>query len=238
VAAFLNWLKNYESVAIWLEGIALVLIFGLELKEYKRQGTERAEDRKDAAEQVAIARQAADAANAGARAVINAERAWVIAELDRVCAKVGPWWHRPIGSHWAPLSDEELSEGLHLMHRLKFTNMGRTPAHILRYRITYSCLDKGVTNLSGGTVARQDSEIIFDHLLSASTSVEARETVDVNKYMSGRIKGITALENTAVFQGWVEYQHVFSSEVIRAPFSYSYKPSTLGLVRVPDSTVY
>jgi hypothetical protein len=38
-----------------------------------------------------------------------------------------------------------------------------------------------------------------------------------------------------MFHGWVEYQHVFSdSEVVKVSFCYSYKPSTLGLVRVPE----
>ena len=39
-----KWLLEHEqSVAIWLEGLALVAIFGLELKEYFRQeGQERA----------------------------------------------------------------------------------------------------------------------------------------------------------------------------------------------------
>jgi len=33
------WLRtNEQSVAVWLEGLALVAIFGLELKEYWRQG--------------------------------------------------------------------------------------------------------------------------------------------------------------------------------------------------------
>jgi hypothetical protein len=72
----------------------------------------------------------------------------------------------------------------------------------------------------------------FDHLLGATDSIEVPEIVDVDEYMSARIKGIKDLENTAVFHGWAEYQHVFSdSEVVRVPFCYSYKPSILGLVR-------
>jgi len=122
-----------------------------------------------------------------------------------------------------------------LTHKLKFTNMGRTPAHILRYQISYSCLDKGVTNLSGRAIARQDSGRTFDHLLGAGNSTEALETIDVDKYMSKYIGGINQVENTAVFYGWVKYQHVFSdSEAISVPFSYVYKPSILGLERVPE----
>jgi hypothetical protein len=75
-------------------------------------------------------------------------------------------------------------------------------------------------------------------LLSATDSVEAPEAVDVNNYLFGRIKGIKDLENTAVFNGSVEYLHVFSdSEVVNVPFCYVYKPSTLGLERVPEIKV-
>lgn len=113
--------------------------------------------------------------------------------------------------------------------------MGRTPAHILRYQITYSCLDQGVTSLSGGTVARQDSTRTFDHLIGAADWKEVPETVDVYAYMNERFIGIEKLENTAVFHGWVEYLHVFnSSEVFKEPFSYVYKPSITGLERVPE----
>ncbi len=31
LSAFGNWLIKYEALALWLEGIALVLIFGLDL---------------------------------------------------------------------------------------------------------------------------------------------------------------------------------------------------------------
>jgi hypothetical protein len=45
---FLGWLRtNEQSIAIWLEGIALVAIFILELVEYKRQGRERIEQHKE-----------------------------------------------------------------------------------------------------------------------------------------------------------------------------------------------
>ncbi len=38
---FLAFFTKYESLAVWLEGIALVLILGLDFKEYRRQGKER-----------------------------------------------------------------------------------------------------------------------------------------------------------------------------------------------------
>jgi hypothetical protein len=166
---------------------------------------------------------------------VNSERAWVIAELVAEFRQIGEQWYRFRTDSVEVLSADEILSHAFLKHRLKLTNMGRTPAHILRYQISYSCLDKGVTSLSGGTVARQDSSRVFDHLLGATGWKEVPEIVDVYQCMNERIVGIEKLDYTAVFHGWVEYLHVFNnSEVAKAPFCYVYKPSTMGLERVPE----
>ena len=184
--------------------------------------------------QTDISRTAAEAAKASADAAIAADRAWVIAEIIPICAKFGGHWCRPAGDGWATLSDEEMHDGDHLKHRLKFTNMGRTPAHILSYELRYSCLDKGVTQLSGGSVRNQTTMRPFDRLLAGGGHTTPPELVDVDNYMRDSITGINKLENTAVFYGWVRYQHVFSkTEIVEEPFRYVYRPSTLGLEKVP-----
>ena len=71
-----GWLKTQEqSLAIWLEGLALVAIFGLELKEYWRQGADRIEQHQETLTQLGImrdhsiaAKDAAEAAKANAEA--------------------------------------------------------------------------------------------------------------------------------------------------------------------------
>jgi hypothetical protein len=232
-----NWFDSHQYIALWLEGIALLAIFIWDRIDASQQ-------HKQTLAQIRASEEAAKAADKSAEALINTERAWVIAELVPICVKFGHWC-RPVGDGgWATLSEEEILNGVHMRHKLKLTNMGRTPAHILRYRVSYSCLDKGVTSLprgrvtslSRGTVEIQDSVRTFDQLLGATDSIEVPEIVDVNEYLRNQIKGIKELENTAVFHGWVEYQHVFSdSEVMKVSFCYSYKPSTLGLVRVPEN---
>jgi len=47
----LVWLKDYESIAIWLEGIALVALFFLDWREYRHQGTERLRQERDRMDQ-------------------------------------------------------------------------------------------------------------------------------------------------------------------------------------------
>jgi len=44
---FVTWLKCYEFVAIWLEGVALVAIFFLDWREYQKQGHERLKQEED-----------------------------------------------------------------------------------------------------------------------------------------------------------------------------------------------
>jgi hypothetical protein len=243
VALSPNWFDSHQYIAIWLEGLALLAIFIWDRIDSHQQHKQTLAQMEVMQNQTRATETAANAASKSAEALISSERAWIIAELIPICVEFGGLWSRPVGSNWATLSDEEILNGVHLRHKLKFTNMGRTPAHILRYKITYSCLGKGVTSLSGGpvtsltrgTVERHDTARTFDHLLGATDSIEVPEIVDVNEYLRNQIKGIKELENTAVFHGWVEYQHVFSdSEVLKATFRYSYKPSTLGLVRVPE----
>jgi hypothetical protein len=172
-----------------------------------------------------------------ADALVNSERAWVIAELIPICRLLGGSWHRPTGTgSWVGMDEDAILGGDYLRQTLRCTNMGRTPAHILRYQISYSCLDKGVTSLAGGTVAKQDSIRVFDHLLPATDRIDVPETVDVHDYIKERMVGITKLENTAVIHGWVEYLHVFNDyDAVKAPFCYVYRPSTMGLERVPDT---
>jgi hypothetical protein len=228
------WLQTHEqSIAIWLEGLALVAIFWLELKEYRRQGAERIEQHKESAAQLKIAKHAAEAAKANADALINAERAWIVAELVPISAKFDKWWHRPAGSGWAAMNEEEVLNGDHLRHRLKFTNMGRTPAHVLRYQIGYSReVDTTGTDLRMIDRVKRP-EIEFDRLLGGNDSVEVKE-VDVAEYVRDSIVAIGDSAATGILSGWVEYQHVFSdTDAVKVPFVYLYQPSTQRLDRVP-----
>lgn len=223
-----GWVKaNEQSIAIWLEGIALVAIFFLELKEYKRQGRDKKEQHEEWAKQMAIMQSQADA-------LVNSERAWVIAELVPVCVKFSDgFWRRPVGEGWATLSEEEVLRGYYLRHRLKFTNMGRTPAHVFRYCIGYSReFDKTGTDLRL-IDAVKPREVVFERLLGANDSIEVEE-VDVAEYVRDSIKAIGDSEATGILTGWVEHQHVFSdTDIVTVPFAYLYKPSMQRLERIP-----
>jgi hypothetical protein len=131
------WLALHEqSLAIWLEGLALVAIFGLELKEYKRQGQDRIEQHKESAAQMAIMQSHADAArdNAiaaklNAQAVLNSERAWV--EI-----KFGPLLQPDYRDE-----DQDISTGL-FECSIQIQNHGRTIAHVESVKVGADCVSE------------------------------------------------------------------------------------------------
>ncbi len=230
-----TWLDSHQYLALWLEGIALLAIFIWDRIEASQQHKQTLTQMEITRNQARATETAANAATKSAEALINSERAWLIAELAPICRKFADQWYRPAGATWAPLSMEEILKGDYLEHKLKLTNMGRTPAHILGYQICYSCLGEGVKRLSEGSIRKQVSVRTFDHLLGAGDAVEIPESIDAKKYMGDRFTKITDLENTAVFHGCVRYQHVFSkTEVVEEPFCYVYRPSFRSLEKVPQ----
>jgi len=69
----ITWLRTYEFIAIWLEGIALVAIFVLDWRERKDQRKDREEQHKETLAQLDVSQKQAEA-------LINSERAWVLVE--------------------------------------------------------------------------------------------------------------------------------------------------------------
>jgi hypothetical protein len=177
------------------------------------------------------------AAKASADAYIASERAWLIVEIAPICRRFGTApsgeWHRPVQNTWVPLSEDEILDGVHLRHKIRLTNMGRTPAHIICYRLTYSCLGEGVTRLEEKAVQQQTTERAFDHPLRAGDSVEIPEAINVDEYIGPHRREIRELRYTAVFHGYVQYQHVFSADPMKAAFRYHYSEQYSRLEKAP-----
>jgi hypothetical protein len=230
-----TWLQTHEqSLAIWLEGLALVAIFGLELKEYWRQGADRIEQHKQTLAQIEIMQNqaratetAANAATKSAEALINSERAWIIAELIPQAVRASNnQWFRVLGDTHVQMSTEEVLAGHHLRYKLKLTNMGRTPAQIFYFTIRYSCLGEGVRDLPENAGGKQASSRPFEHLLGGGQAIEIGEPiVDVGQYMRGDEDAIERFDKTAVIHGEVKYRHMFSTDDCYADFCYSYTAS-------------
>jgi hypothetical protein len=82
------WLKDYESLAIWLEGIALVAILILDWRERIDQRQERQDQHNETAAQMEISRRQVDAATKSADVAVEAalaskKSAEILAALHR-----------------------------------------------------------------------------------------------------------------------------------------------------------
>jgi hypothetical protein len=223
-----NWLKTYESIAIWLEGIALVAIFVWDRLDSRKQHEETLAQMEVMRNQARATETAANAATKSVEALINSERAWIIAELVPQAVRASDKeWYRFVGDRRVHMSLEEILAGHHLRYKLKLTNMGRTPGQIFDFAIRYSCLGEGVKDLPENAGGTQASYRPFEHLLGGDgQTIEIGEPiVDVGQYMRENVDAIERLEKTAVIHGSVKYRHMFSTDDCYADFCYVYTVS-------------
>jgi len=233
ISSVLPWLDSHQYLALWLEGLALLVIFIWDRIDASQQHKQTLEQMKIMRDQALETEKAANAASKSAEALINSERAWVVAELVPICARFGGTWHRPSGVSWVSMSPAETLEGDHLMHKFKLTNMGQTPAHILRYSIGYlrEVDTEGAELRMIEPLSRP--EIEFDRLISGNDSIEVT-TVDVAEHIRSRITEIGDSNATGIVSGLVKYQHVFSdTAVVEVRFAYFYDPSSGSLRKIP-----
>jgi hypothetical protein len=181
---------------------------------------------------------AANAATKSAEALINSERAWIIAELiPQAVRYMDNHWYRFVGDKPVAMSEAEMLAGHHLKYKLKLTNMGRTLARILGFTIRYSCLGKGVTDLPDNAGGNQASYRPFEHLLGGGQTIEIGEPIiDVGQYMGDDADAIKRFEKTAVIHGEVKYHHMFSTDDFYSEFCYSYKASEQRLISIGRHT--
>ncbi len=171
---------------------------------------------------------AAKAANASTDALINSERAWVVPEfIPNAVLYKDKIWRRQNGTS---LEAKDIVAGEHYLYWLKFTNMGKTPAYILDYKVLYTCLPKGVGTLPENAPGDWSSRRECIHLIPGNGGeIEIKDEdhiIDTRSLMEGSRATIASLEETAVFYGWVRYRHMFSSvDDCYADFAYVYQPS-------------
>lgn len=89
LAALAAWLKDHESLAIWLEGIALVAIFYLDWRERKDQRKERQKQHEETAAQFLVSRKQVEAA------IKSADAATEAALATKKSAEISAALHRP-----------------------------------------------------------------------------------------------------------------------------------------------
>jgi hypothetical protein len=222
-----TWLDSHQYFALWLEGIALLAIFIWDRIDASQQHKQTLAQMEIMQNQARATETAANAANKSAEALINSERAWIIAELiPRAVRASNNQWFRFVGDSRVLMGIEEILAGHHLRYKFKLTNMGRTPAQIFGFTIRYSCLGEGVTDLPDNAGGNQASYRSFEHLLGGGQAIEIGEPiVDVGQYIGDEADAIKRLEKTAVIHGEVKYRHMFSTDDFYADFCYAYTVS-------------
>lgn len=81
IPSIFHWFDTHQYLALWLEGIALVLIFVWDRIEASQQHKQTLEQMKIMRDQALATEKAANAAAKSAEALIDTERAWVLAEI-------------------------------------------------------------------------------------------------------------------------------------------------------------
>jgi len=162
----------------------------------------------------------ADATSLNVQAVINSERAWIAAELIPMALHFGKaGWCRRVGTGWATMSTEEVLRGDHLRYKLRFTNMGRTPAFIIKWEIKCVRTHLPIELVTFGQP--------YHSLAGGASSDIEDEFVDVSAYTK---EGA----DLTWFKGSISYRHCFSeSEVIEEPFAYFLNQKSSRLEWVP-----
>ena len=162
---------------------------------------------------------AAQAAASNAQAIVDSERAWLIAELVPTAIKFSGRWYKPVGNNMGELSEADLSDGKQFEYRLKVTNMGKTPAFITRWTI----------NRSAGSDEGQliDSGLPYQPLESGGH--RHFYALDVEHEASNYSPA-----DQVFFFGNISFEHVFGKgKTIREPFCYFLKRETGRLERMP-----
>ncbi len=119
---FFKSLQTYESVAIWLEGIALVFIFIWDRLD-------SSEEQKEVLAQLAVSQKQADA-------LINSERAWVMAQIEGDKAK---WADRKVHIVLGSGTGGD-STGTWIV--LSCHNEGKSPGWIYEKRVKFEVVSK------------------------------------------------------------------------------------------------
>ena len=157
-------------------------------------------------------------------AMMNSERAWLIPELVPVCSRSGDRWYKPVPDGFAgrpSLTADEILKGEHLRHKLRVTNMGRTPAIITGYKV--NCFKNKEKELISELVTFGQPF----HSLGADRALEfSDDVIDVHHYVLG-------YEGAVYFDVTITYQHVFSkTELADDCVAYLYREQPPNLERV------
>ncbi len=214
--SFFTLLKTYESVAIWLEGIALVAIFVLDWKQRKDQRKDREEQHEETLAQLNVSQ-------AQAEALINSERAWVMADVE---------WDT---SKWADRKAHVIegsgtggdSTGIYVV--LTCRNEGRSPAWIEEKRAKFEIVE----------VLPEKPDLTSAEFIQAGPEpIGIGKALPHTNHISWQAIGTghESLGKVMVVYGVVKYRDIFD-RVRETTFGYRITPAgSLCALRASEST--
>ncbi|HLW98692.1 MAG TPA: hypothetical protein VKR82_08610 [Candidatus Acidoferrales bacterium] len=152
---------------------------------------------------------AAEATLLNAKAIINAERAWIDGDLTRGLPVSDPGW-------------EEISVS---EYTLRIINYGRTPAYIQAWKIGTGCLERELDKFSRGNLERSARKEIHMFFPPEQHPKELAR-FNMAEYFNDWI-GVMSGTKTGVFEMTIEYFDIISGEgksrqLRETYFAYSY----------------
>ena len=215
----MDWLRTHEFIAIWLEGIALILIFVWHRLDSRKQHREMLAQLSISQKQVEAAQNNAAAARASAASLVHTERAWVMAELD---------WSEKSVLHVVQSASKSEPEGtverVTANVKLNCKNEGRSPGWIDNVYGHLEILSAGSTL---GSPNRSDGQN-FGPVGPLGTGKERSRSLDLT--CLGSAKRGEYLSAYIV----IEYHDVFGFK--RETFlGYKIDPASGGIYRQDDS---
>jgi hypothetical protein len=207
------WLKNHEWLAVWLEGLALILLFGLERRQFKHERKKSEQSNKDTLDQLEITKQQAAAALLAAQSVANSERAWLTVDFQ--------WRHA--GN--IVISDSAVGEQRVTQTCIDFvltvTNDGKTPAWI----------ETIMSSMEISGREKQPGRILTEYI----PAIGAGKYSDITLRLCcpGKLQG-TQDDQLAVHIK-INYRDIFESHVV--PLEFFVNPQNFQISRMEKVTV-
>jgi hypothetical protein len=186
------WLKNHDWLAIWLEGIALVALFVVEFRQFRKSN-------KDTLEQLEITKKQAETARLTAQSVMNSERAWLMGDLA---------WRNDKGNlifvdNQTP--PDQIKTSTHAEFVLTLRNDGRTPAWI----------ETVFTGMGISGMERQPPQMITSYIEPLGAGKQQRVLLKLS--CPGKPKMIKS--ESLVIHITVNYRDIFQDQVMALEFS-------------------
>jgi hypothetical protein len=118
-------------------------------------------------------------------------------------------------------------KGVHLLHQLKLTNMGGTPATVLSFELEHSTFGTEGINGPRGVLIKDIKNDNFDRVLGPGESIQDTP-IDIFQFIK------SGPDDFVGFHCRITYRHVFGDDAEEVLLDYTYVPFSQQLAKVPQ----